>query len=232
MNGRAVSPLFSFDFLFDTDMGLILFIKNFLQVEEAFDLNILNQDVKELYQLIANREEQNPLSVISTKDNMQCIKDLYEDFMDYHKNPLVHEAIISNSPSTRGLNLLKYTLIVKQITPSIWVSNAHESKKLEAVLKSDIVRVNIIEKPKLHISDVDQYSAIYFKNASDIINLHNKDDDINPPISKHNIFVADTPYNKRLLEKGDIISRIIMQMNRVGYTSIIKREEGEMNNEQ
>ena len=40
MNGRFLFPLFSFDFLFDTEIGLFEFIKRFCANPEAFDLDI------------------------------------------------------------------------------------------------------------------------------------------------------------------------------------------------
>ena len=73
MNGRMLFPLFSFDFLFDTEIGLFEFIKRFCANPEAFDLDILNQDRDILRKLLDERENQNPLSVISTKENMKDI---------------------------------------------------------------------------------------------------------------------------------------------------------------
>lgn len=228
MNGRMLFPLFSFDFLFDTEIGLFEFIKRFCANPEAFDLDILNQDRDILRKLLDERENQNPLSVISTKENMKDIDPLYQDFYNIssHSN-IISEAIISGSPILQGLALLCASIKMNSIKPSVWVKNAYEQKKLSKSLSRNYIdQITVVEKPVLKITDVNRgkYNPIYVRNISDIIDLHDENDNINEPIANTKIYCMDTRYNRYLVEQTKM-GKFLSTINSIEYVILKRKEE-------
>ena len=96
--GRVLSTLIDYNFIINTDLGLLTFIKEHFQDPRAFVLDTLNSKSKiELLELLSTRTNINPLSVISTEENMKDIDKLYLSFFDTYKNEIVKKSIIDNS---------------------------------------------------------------------------------------------------------------------------------------
>ena len=67
MEGKKLSALIDYDFIVNTEFGLIRFIREFYQDEDVFDLNVLNKSDREILSLLYSRTHYNPLSIIMKK---------------------------------------------------------------------------------------------------------------------------------------------------------------------
>ena len=97
LNGRVLSALIDFDLIVNTELGLIRFIRENFQDERAFNLEILNKSDREILSLLFSRKNKNPLSIISTEENLGDIDKLYKSFFDSYEKEIIDH---SNSDST------------------------------------------------------------------------------------------------------------------------------------
>lgn len=97
LNGRVLAAIIDFDLVVNTELGLIRFIRENFQDERAFDLEILNKSDSEILSLLFSRKNDNPLSIISTKENLDNIDKLYESFFASYEEEIINR---SNSDSS------------------------------------------------------------------------------------------------------------------------------------
>lgn len=97
LNGRVLNPVIDFDFIVNTDIGLIRFIRENFQDKRAFKLDILNKSDREILSLLYYRKHYNPLSIISTEDNMKDIDSLYKSFFDNYKENILKRSLSEKS---------------------------------------------------------------------------------------------------------------------------------------
>lgn len=120
LNGKIISALIDFNFLVDTDIGLIRFIRENFQDQRVFKLDILNKSDRNILSLLYSRINWNPLSIISTEDNLKDIDELYKSFFDTYKDEILHRSItytdinnfiglVFSNSSTFGINPIIYT---------------------------------------------------------------------------------------------------------------------------
>lgn len=97
LNGRVLTAIIDFDLVVNTELGLIRFIRENFQDERAFNLKTLNRSDREILSLLFSRKNDNPLSIISSDENLGDIDNLYKSFMDTYKQEIIDH---SNSDST------------------------------------------------------------------------------------------------------------------------------------
>ena len=97
LNGRVLSAVIDFDMVVNTELGLIRFIRENFQDERAFNLEILNKSDREILSLLYSRKNYNPLSIISTEENLGDIDKLYKSFFNSYEKEIIDH---SNSDST------------------------------------------------------------------------------------------------------------------------------------
>lgn len=105
LNGRVLNVLIDFDLIVNTELGLIRFIRENYQDNRAFDLDVLNKSDREILSLLYSRNHPNPLSVISTEDNMKDIDALYQSFFDQYREDIVNR-------STSDKNIYQFVSLV------------------------------------------------------------------------------------------------------------------------
>lgn len=93
LNGRVLNVLIDFDLIVNTELGLIRYIRENYQDERAFRLDVLNKSDREILSLLYSRNHPNPLSIISTEDNMKDIDALYQSFFDQYRQEIVNRSI-------------------------------------------------------------------------------------------------------------------------------------------
>ena len=89
LNGKKLNILIDFEFIVNTELGLIRFIKHFFRDERAFKINTLNKSDREILSLLYSRKNRNPLSIISTEENMENIDKLYDSFFENYKKEII-----------------------------------------------------------------------------------------------------------------------------------------------
>ena len=81
-NGKTLHAVIDFDFIVNTELGLIRLIKEEYRDSRAFKLDILDKSDRSILSLLSSRNNHNPLSIISTEENMNDIDELYKNFID------------------------------------------------------------------------------------------------------------------------------------------------------
>ena len=97
LNGKTLSALIDFDFIVNSELGLIRFIKIKFRDPRAFKIDILNKSDREILSLLYSRENINPLSIISTEENMKDIDGLYNSFFDTYKREIIDLSVVEKS---------------------------------------------------------------------------------------------------------------------------------------
>lgn len=80
-NGKTLHTLIDFEFIVNVELGLIRLIKYKYRDDRAFNLDIVDKSDRAILSLLKCRKNYNPLSIISTEDNMSDIDGLYKSFM-------------------------------------------------------------------------------------------------------------------------------------------------------
>lgn len=169
LGGRVLAPLIDFDFIIDTDFGLIKFIRENYQDDRAFNLEILNKSDREILSLLYTRSARNPLSIISTEENLKDIDDLYKSFFDNFKEEILDLSIIFS-------HIKQFiTLIVQYghsfgIAPIIAVTDKMEKEKINLccpgvsiIYKND--KNTILSKDPFYIKDYTFFTNLFLENS-------------------------------------------------------------------
>lgn len=190
LNGRNLNALIDFDFLVNTEFGLIKFIQSNFMDDRVFKLDMLSRSDREILSLLYSRTNYNPLSIISTEDNMKDIDKLYESFMDTYKKD-----IISCSVSEKKI----YEFV------SVAVMTGSSSGTRVSIAVKDDYEINAIKRRlgKANISDlrdsidIKNYDPLYVKDQYFLINNNCKD------ITHKNIYFSMRRYVKDYLNLMD-----------------------------
>lgn len=198
LNGKVLNPLIDFNFILDTEIGLIRLIREQFQDDRAFKLDILNKSDRAILSLLYSRKDPNPLSVISTEDNIEHIDALYKSFMDNCKEEIIQRSVAENqimsfvtmainSEANFGLNI---TLVCADELEKKELSSHFNKPKIityedrDIILTKDIYYVkdfkfftqNKLEKKirrrKIYMKPY-QYNIDYFENITNPLTSRN-----------------------------------------------------------
>jgi hypothetical protein len=125
--GRILSTLIDYNFIINTDLGLLKLIREQFQDPRAFILDTVNKSDIELLRLLCTRTNINPLSVISTEENMKDIDKLYLSFFDTYRDEIVKKSIIDNS-TKKFLGLMLNVEASTGIKTSIGANDEYEKE--------------------------------------------------------------------------------------------------------
>lgn len=190
INGKVLSPLISFDMLFDTSVGFVNFVKKFC-TDERFDMNkIKSMSDREILSLTYSRKNANPLSILpidSTVDLNECLS-LF--FVKYY------EKVLQLSPFTDFgyVAIMMGSNRFDGINPYILVKNDEEVSKIRSV--KDLQNTNVIYLSDMKGMDFDPY---YILSYNDLYAYRN--------ILKYegkNIYISGHEFNKELLSAKDL----------------------------
>lgn len=96
-NGKTLHTLLDFDFIVNTELGLIRLIREEYRDSRAFNMDIVDKSDREILSLLSSRKNSNPLSIISTDENFDDIDALYADFLkSKYKEILAHCVSLKN----------------------------------------------------------------------------------------------------------------------------------------
>ncbi len=130
INGKSINILIDFDLIINTDFGLIQFIKQNYMDERAFNLDTLNSPETTMMELLYSRKNWNPLSVISTDENMDNIDNLYKSFFDTYKREILRLSVTQKSIDT-FLRLMTPASSNLGIIPNVAVNDDIERKFID-----------------------------------------------------------------------------------------------------
>lgn len=160
-NIGVLSPLISFDCIFDTDFGLLKLIRReyFDTTVFSSDFFVNNETTRQLTSTIYMRESKNPLS-LCVKNKDINIDELYEEFMEREYSKILNYAM-----PTEIYNLLEYFKLSGDIKPTILYK---DNRELELLKKFELTK-NI---KTIHIDDINNlenipYQQFFFKELFD-----------------------------------------------------------------
>lgn len=199
INGKVLSPLISFDMLFDTSIGFVNFVKKFC-TDERFDMNkIKSMSDREILSLAYSRKNANPLSILpidSTVDLNECLLLFFAKY---------YEKVLQLSPFTDFgyVAILMGSNRFDGINPYILVKNDKEVSKIRSV--KDLQNMNVV-----YLSDVEGmvFDPYYILSYNDLYAYR----DILKYDGK-NIYISSHEFNKELLSTKDL--------SFLGYSEII-----------
>ena len=202
LSGRVLATLIDFNLLVDTDIGLIRFIRNNFQDDRAFKLDILNKSDRSILSLLYSRENWNPLSIISTEENIKDIDKLYKSFFSNYKRD-----ILKLSSTQKSLNnfveLMFHNSSNFGINPSIYIEDELEEYEIQRFFEINGF-INTKDKKTLKSRDVYYVKDYRFFTKNHIENtIVQKKIYISP--RKYNIIYLQN-HSNRLVNYNDIIS--------------------------
>lgn len=190
INGKILSPLISFDMLFDTSIGFVNFVKKFC-TDERFDMNkIKSMSDREILSLTYSRKKANPLSILPIDSMVNLNECLSLFFVKYY------EKVLQLSPFTD----FGYVVIMMGsnrfdgIRPYILVKNDEEVAKIRSV--KDLKNMNTVYLSDVKGMDFDPYYILSYNDLyayRDLLNYEGK-----------NIYISSHEFNKSLLSTKDL----------------------------
>lgn len=129
LSGRILSTLIDFNFLVDTDIGLIRFIREKFQDNRAFKLDELNKSDRSILSLLYSRTNWNPLSIISTEKNLPDIDELYNSFFETYKKDILYRSLTYTKINT-FITMLFDKANVIGVNPGIYVKDDLEAEEI------------------------------------------------------------------------------------------------------
>ena len=181
LNGRMMNALIDFNFIVNTDIGLIRFIRDQFADERAFNLNTLSKSDRKILSLLSCRNNWNPLSIISVEDNLSNIDKLYNSFFRDYKKEIINLSITKNNIYD-FVNTMILAGSGNGFHTKIFVEDDYEKQFISKHFKR-VIYIN--KKDKETIQTMDPY---YVKDYRFFVE-HKFN------ISGKNIYVYNYPYN-------------------------------------
>ena len=186
MEGKKLSALIDYDFIVNTEFGLIRFIREFYQDEDFFDLDVLNKSDREILSLLYSRSNYNPLSIICRNSNTDFLSQLYDGFFDEYKKEIIGASITSTSI----VNFIKMMLASSVSNVSVCVRDDIEEENIKAYFK----RCNTIRRN--NVSYIKTFDVFYVKDYKFFT-----DNEYRP--KGKNIYLTNRKYNLLFLQNGN-----------------------------
>lgn len=211
--GRVVSTLIDYNFIINTDLGLLTFIKEHFQDPRAFVLDTLNNKSKlELLELLSRRTNVNPLSVISTEENMKDIDKLYLSFFDNYKNEIVKKSIIDNS-TRRFLSMVLRVEESAGVKVSLGANDEFEKEDLKKHFRTNAITES-------YNSDIKSSFSVYYIRDYTFIEKYHLEN-----VKDKKFYINPLEYNLLyLLEHKDFYSNNIISIMGTDYGKIYSKE--------
>ena len=213
--------LIDFECCVDTDVGLIRLIKDKYQDGRVFNIDKLNDDIRNIILSLINRDNINPLSIISNKDISE------EDLYDYYVEFMTEEygEILKRSVTTELTTLISLLYSETSVNVTILCESEIEEELLKRNKLFSKCSILVRDRDKI---DLKKYSTFIFKYITDTVNEF-----IAPYknyyFSKYKINFDDN-FN---LISPDIINRIIYSNGSIEIIDLYNKSylEGENDNE-
>ena len=198
LNGKILAPLIDFDFIVNTELGLIRLIREQYQDDRAFKLEILNKSDREILSLLYSRSNYNPLSIISTESNMDNIDKLYKSFFNEFKKEILLRSVSEysiimfikmalSSESSLGINIsitCRDDIEREEIESHFERPKTLERREITSILSKDAYYVKdykFFEDLKLEekithkkiYTTSRKYNMDYFENVTNILTSTN-----------------------------------------------------------
>lgn len=210
--GQIVTVIVDYNFIVNTDLGLMRFIRSQFQDPRAFNLDIVNKKDGELLTLLYSRIDKNPLSIISTEENMKDIDKLYLSFFDNYKNEIVKKSIIDNS-TRRFLSMVLRVEESAGVKVSLGANDEFEKEDLKKHFRTNAITEN-------YNSDIKSSFSVYYIRDYTFIEKYHLEN-----VKDKKFYINPLEYNLLyLLEHKDFYSNNIISIMGTDYGKIYSKE--------
>lgn len=161
--GNTYSPLIPFECLFDTDVGLIVTIKNEYRNGGIFDFNLIDDlcaDRRNLIYHLYTRKNFNPLYDLMLKPDMKVADELYAEFKEK-----LYDKMIENCVYTGILQLCSMFSVAPEIHSAIYYRDQLELDFLNN-FKEDLEGVRFVDKTYVN-ENKNAFKQYYIKYVED-----------------------------------------------------------------
>ena len=93
-NGKTIHAIIDFDFIINTDIGIIRFIRDKYSTNKELDQEILNKRDRYLLSLLYTRENINPLSIIVKDGSPLNIDNLYKGLLNQWNESILKYSLV------------------------------------------------------------------------------------------------------------------------------------------
>ena len=159
-NGKSF-PVFKFDQIIDTDIGLLKLIEDKYNDKSTFYWSLVEAPIKFKIGLLYDRKHPNPLTVIAKeRDNIELLDDYYQQFMTEEYVYILKKSIVTNI-----YRAITKFVTVEGITPIIVCNSAMEENYLMKIDKDVFSKCTIIVTKDYGAGIDDKSDIIYFKDV-------------------------------------------------------------------
>lgn len=181
-DGRSY-PVFKFDQIIDTEIGLIKLIQDKYNDKNTFWWSLLEAPTKFKIGLLYDRKHPNPLTVIAKEsDNIELLDDYYQQFMTEE-----YVYILKHSLATNIYSLIVEMKDIKGADPIIVCKNELEANYLRKI-NNAFKELNVIVTENFGSTIKDDSDIIYLKDIRESLPILDK-------IQYKNLYISSYRYN-------------------------------------
>ncbi len=200
-------PIFKFDQIVDTEIGLIKVIQDKYNDRNTFYWSLLEAPIKFKIGLLYDRKHPNPLTILAKdQDNIELLDEYYQQFMTEE-----YVYILKHSVVTNLYTLINEFVLVKGITPIIVCKNELEVNYLNKVNKEVFSKCEIIINESYGKAIDDRSDIIYLKDIREVLTMTNK-------VPYKNIYIASYRFNFEDDERTQLLETFAVLLQ--GYSKV------------
>ena len=227
MVGRVLRPLISFDLIFNRQIGLMRFLRDYCVDERYFDIKKLKgMSDGEMLSLILSNESTNPLDIILKYPHYEERDKLYEHFRNTYANEIVQNAPYTDFGNSVIMMAGNYFDAIK---PFILVDSQDCIDKIRSVRYFSTVPLVMKDNNAINKMKSIQYDPIYVEWIDDLLFFDEKV--YKTILSGKSIYVKDCAHNKNMIDKEPMIDSLYQLIQTCTITYISLWKKGEENNE-
>lgn len=158
-----ITPLFAFNTIYDTDVGLIELVRREYRDPDVFNLDLLDSytDRRKLIKDLYKRTEQNPLTMFMNNPDEEVASDYYQQFMTQK-----YDDILKLCVHTGLYNMISMIPAMEEINATIYYTNDIERHYLEKDFKGNLRGISIKELHELN-GLFDSFNAYFVRSVFD-----------------------------------------------------------------
>ena len=200
-------PIFKFDQIVDTEIGLIKVIQDKYNDRNTFYWSLLEAPIKFKIGLLYDRKHPNPLTILAKdRDNIELLDEYYQQFMTEE-----YVYILKHSVVTNLYTLINEFVLVKGITPIIVCKNELEVNYLNKVNKEVFSKCEIVINESYGKAIDDRSDIIYLKDIREVLTMTNK-------VPYKNIYIASYRFNFEDDERTQLLETFAVLLQ--GYSKV------------
>ena len=157
-NGKTIHAIIDFDFIINTDIGVIRFIRDKYSANKELNQEILNKRDRYLLSLLYTRENINPLSIIVKDGSPLNIDNLYKGLLNQWNESILKYSLVDESTLT-----FVRTLAELNAGSGVAYKVSVKSDIEERIISKLVEKVNV---KRISAQDILEADTLYFRDYS------------------------------------------------------------------